>query len=69
MTLTARLRDVVARRARTVPALTSLWAQYRKRQYAKHIARFETEKTGEAGPLPVGVVYEATMRCNLTCEL
>lgn len=68
MTLTARLRDVVARRARTVPALTSLWAQYRKRQYAKHIARFETEKTGEAGPLPVGVVYEATMRCNLTCE-
>jgi len=58
----------VARRARSVPALTSLWAQYRKRKYAKFIERFEREKTGDAGPLPIGVVYEATMRCNLTCE-
>lgn len=68
MSLTARLRETVARRARSVPALTSLWAQYRKRKYAKHIERFEREKTGEAGRLPIGVVYEATMRCNLTCE-
>ncbi len=68
MTLSTRLRDVVARRARSVPALTSLWAQYRRRKYRNHIERFEREKTGEAGRLPIGVVYEATMRCNLTCE-
>jgi MoaA/NifB/PqqE/SkfB family radical SAM enzyme len=68
MTISARVREAVARRARAVPALTSLWAQYRKRRYAQHIARFEREKTGDAGRLPVGVVYEATMRCNLTCE-
>ncbi len=68
MNLSARLRETVARRARGIPALTSLWAQYRKRKYARHIERFEREKTGDAGRLPIGVVYEATMRCNLTCE-
>ena len=68
MNLSARLRETVARRARGIPALTSLWAQYRKRKYARHIERFEREKTGDAGRLPLGVVYEATMRCNLTCE-
>lgn len=68
MSLSARFREVVARRARAVPALTSLWAQYRRRKYRSHIERFEREKTGDAGRLPVGVVYEATMRCNLTCE-
>jgi len=68
MTLSTRLREVVARRARGVPALTGLWARYRRRQYRNHIARFEREKTGEAGRLPTGIVYEATMRCNLTCE-
>jgi len=68
MNFSARLRETVARRARGIPALTSLWAQYRKRKYARHIERFEREKTGDAGRLPLGVVYEATMRCNLTCE-
>jgi MoaA/NifB/PqqE/SkfB family radical SAM enzyme len=68
MNLNARLREAVARRARTVPVLTSLWAKYRRRKYRNHIERFEREKTGEAGALPIGVVYEATMRCNLTCE-
>jgi len=68
MNLSARLREVVARRARAVPILTSLWAQYRRRKYRNHIERFEREGTGDAGKLPIGVVYEATMRCNLTCE-
>ncbi len=54
--------------ARRSPWLTSLWAQYRRRKYFRHVERFEREKTGEAGRLPIGVVYEATMRCNLTCE-
>lgn len=68
MSIRAHLREAVARRARGVPAITSLWAKYRKRKYARHIERFEREKTGDAGRLPTGVVYEATMRCNLTCE-
>ncbi len=68
MSLTAHLREAVARRARGVPALTSLWAKYRKRKYARQVERFERERTGDAGRLPMGVVYEATMRCNLTCE-
>jgi MoaA/NifB/PqqE/SkfB family radical SAM enzyme len=68
MNLNSRLREAVARRARTVPMLTSLWAKYRRRKYRNFIERFEREKSGEAGRLPVGVVYEATMRCNLTCE-
>jgi uncharacterized Fe-S cluster-containing radical SAM superfamily protein len=68
MTLSARLREAVARRARSVPALTSLWARYRRRKYRTLVGRFERERTGEAGRLPQGVVYEATMRCNLTCE-
>jgi MoaA/NifB/PqqE/SkfB family radical SAM enzyme len=68
MNLNSRLREAVARRARSVPMLTSLWAKYRRRKYRNFIERFEREKTGEAGRLPVGVVYEATMRCNLTCE-
>ena len=68
MSLSTRLREVVARRARSVPALTSLWAKYRRQKYRNHIERFEREKTGDAGRLPIGVVYEATMRCNLTCE-
>jgi MoaA/NifB/PqqE/SkfB family radical SAM enzyme len=64
----ARLRDAVARRARSVPFLTSLVAKYRRQGYQAKVARFLERKDGHAGPLPEGVVYEATMRCNLTCE-
>lgn len=68
MTLVARLRDAVARRARTVPMATHLLARYRRRQYERRIAGFLEHQDGHAGRLPSGVVYEATMRCNLKCE-
>jgi MoaA/NifB/PqqE/SkfB family radical SAM enzyme len=47
---------------------THLLARYRRRQYERRIAGFLEHRDGHAGRLPSGVVYEATMRCNLKCE-
>src|SRR5262245_44379081 len=68
MTLVPRLREAVARRARRLPAVTRLLAKYRKHRYENRIEEFVQKKDGHAGPLPAGIVYEATMRCNLECE-
>jgi MoaA/NifB/PqqE/SkfB family radical SAM enzyme len=68
MALSPRIREAVARRARSVPMLTSLLARFRKQKYERRIEGFLTTKDGKAGRLPAGVVYEATMRCNLHCE-
>src|SRR5690349_19670933 len=68
MTLNARLKEQIARRARGVPALTRAWARYRRRKYERRVDEFLRRRDGHAGPLPAGVVYEATMRCNLRCE-
>lgn len=68
MRVSARLREAVARRARSVPFLTGLLARYRRQGYQAKIAEFLERRDGHAGRLPEGVVYEATMRCNLTCE-
>jgi MoaA/NifB/PqqE/SkfB family radical SAM enzyme len=64
----ARLRNSLADRARAVPAARHAWARYRRRQYEQRVKRFLTEKSGRADRLPMGAVYEATMRCNLHCE-
>lgn len=68
MPLTPRIREAVARRARGVPFLTGLLAKFRKQKYERRIEGFLADKDGRAGRLPSGVVYEATMRCNLHCE-
>ena len=68
MKVAPRLREAVARRARTVPMLTRLLARLRKREYEQQIDEFLTRRDGHAGRLPAGLVYEATMRCNLKCE-
>jgi MoaA/NifB/PqqE/SkfB family radical SAM enzyme len=68
MSLASRLREAVALRARSVPVATRLLAQYRRRKYERRIAGFLAHRDGHAGLLPAGVVYEATMRCNLKCE-
>jgi len=68
MSLPARLRESVARRVRGVPLFTSLLAKRRRQAYEQRIASFLGKKDGHAGRLPEGVVYEATMRCNLHCE-
>jgi MoaA/NifB/PqqE/SkfB family radical SAM enzyme len=64
----SRLKDSLARRARGTRVLTHAWARYRRRRYERRIARFVSEGTGRADRLPMGAVYEATMRCNLHCE-
>ena len=64
----ARLRNSIATRARSVPLARHAWARYRKRRYERRIQRFVDEKSGRADRLPLGAVYEATMRCNLHCE-
>jgi len=68
MQLSPRLREAVARRVRGVPLFTSLLARYRRGRYERRIEGFLQLKDGRAGRLPTGVVYEATMRCNLHCE-
>ena len=64
----AKLRESIATRARAVPLARHAWARYRRRRYEHRIERFLRDKAGRADRLPVGAVYEATMRCNLHCE-
>jgi len=64
----AKLRESIATRARALPLARHAWARYRRRRYEQRIRRFVDEKTGRADRLPMGAVYEATMRCNLHCE-
>ena len=51
-----------------LPIARHAWARYRRGRYERRIQRFLDEKTGRADRLPMGAVYEATMRCNLHCE-
>ena len=62
------LRQFVLSSARAWPLARHAHARLRKRRYEGRIQRFLTERTGRADRLPSGLVYEATMRCNLTCE-
>jgi MoaA/NifB/PqqE/SkfB family radical SAM enzyme len=68
MVLADRLRESIATRARALPLARHAWARLRRRRYERRIQRFLEEKSGRADTLPMGAVYEATMRCNLHCE-
>ena len=68
MVLIRKLGDRLKTTARGVPAARHAWARYRRRKYEARIQRFVEEGTGRADRLPMGAVYEATMRCNLHCE-
>jgi MoaA/NifB/PqqE/SkfB family radical SAM enzyme len=68
MTLSPRLREAVARRVRGVPLFTSLLARVRRGRYERRIESYLERRDGRAGRVPAGVVYEATMRCNLHCD-
>ena len=68
MTLVAKVRESIATRARGVPLARHAWARYRRRRYERRIQGFLQRKDGRADRLPIGAVYEATMRCNLHCE-
>jgi MoaA/NifB/PqqE/SkfB family radical SAM enzyme len=66
--MVARWRESLSNRARAIPLARHAWARYRRRRYERRIQRFLDEKSGRADRLPIGAVYEATMRCNLHCE-
>lgn len=68
MVFVRKLRDRLATEARALPAARYAWARYRKRRYERRIERFLADGSGRADRLPMGAVYEATMRCNLHCE-
>jgi MoaA/NifB/PqqE/SkfB family radical SAM enzyme len=53
---------------RALPVAQHTWARVRKRRYETRVARFLNDGSGRADRLPQGIVYEATMRCNLHCE-
>jgi MoaA/NifB/PqqE/SkfB family radical SAM enzyme len=64
----AKLRESLATRARAVPLARHAWARYRRHRYEHRVERFLRDKDGRADRLPIGAVYEATMRCKLHCE-
>src|SRR6476659_2007941 len=68
MVLVRKLRERLKSTARSVPVARHAWARYRRHRYESRIQRFLDEGTGRADRLPMGAVYEATMRCNLHCE-
>jgi hypothetical protein len=68
LTLLASLKRAVVDQARALPLARRAHAALRKRKYEQTVGRFIKDGTGRADPLPMGLVYEATMRCNLTCE-
>jgi MoaA/NifB/PqqE/SkfB family radical SAM enzyme len=62
-----RLRDFVFTLLRRLRLAQHVHARWRHREYDKSVERFLRERTGVAERVPAGVVYEATMRCNLKC--
>ncbi len=68
MVLVRKLRERLKTTARSLPVARHAWARYRRHVYEGRIKRFLSDGTGRADRLPMGAVYEATMRCNLHCE-
>lgn len=68
MVLVRKIRERLKTTARSLPVARHAWARYRRHRYEARIQRFLDEGTGRADRLPMGAVYEATMRCNLHCE-
>jgi MoaA/NifB/PqqE/SkfB family radical SAM enzyme len=66
--MSSRLRELVVAPLRRLRLAQHLHARWRHREYDSSVGRFLREQTGVADRLPGGVVYEATMRCNLKCE-
>lgn len=71
MTHMPRLRvllDPIARMLRASPLASRWWARYRTWRLEADARRIMARGNGQADRLPVGIVYESTMRCNLHCE-
>jgi MoaA/NifB/PqqE/SkfB family radical SAM enzyme len=68
MVLVRKLGDRLKTKARALPVARHAWARFRRRKYEARVQRFLDDGSGRADRLPMGAVYEATMRCNLHCE-
>jgi MoaA/NifB/PqqE/SkfB family radical SAM enzyme len=68
MTLLRKVRQRLFDRARTLAVARHASARLRRASYEQRVKRFITERSGRGDRLPTGIVYEATMRCNLHCE-
>jgi MoaA/NifB/PqqE/SkfB family radical SAM enzyme len=62
------IKRAVLDRARATPLARRVHARLRKLRYERTVGRFLRDGSGRADRLPMGLVYEATMRCNLKCE-
>ncbi len=63
-----RLRTVLESRLRHLAAVQRLKARLGRRRHEQRVSSFLRARDGRAGRLPLGVVYETTMRCNLRCD-
>jgi len=63
-----RLAASVIGLLRTLPVVNHWYARTRSRLYERQVAGFIRDGSGRADRFPRGIVYEATMRCNLHCE-
>lgn len=63
-----RLRTALEFRLRRLTAVQRLKARLGRRRHEQRVASFLRARDGRAGRLPLGVVYETTMRCNLRCD-
>ncbi len=62
------MNDRMKRAARTLPGVLPLIRRVRRARYDRAIAPFLAARDGRARRFPDGIVYEATMRCNLRCD-
>ena len=68
MTWVRSLRRALADGARSLPLARHASARLRRPATSSGSPASSASSTGRADRLPAGVVYEATMRCNLHCE-
>jgi len=68
MSMLRRLARAVIGYLRTLPAVNRWYARTRSRLYERTVGGFIRDGSGRANRFPAGIVYEATMRCNLHCE-
>jgi MoaA/NifB/PqqE/SkfB family radical SAM enzyme len=67
MSLVRSLRELAGARLRGVALAQRVHARWRRRRYERRVAAFVAARDGVADRFPMGIVYEATMRCNLRC--
>ena len=63
-----RIRTAIVSRIRALPLAQRAQARLGRLTHERRVRGFIAAGDGRANRLPLGVVYETTMRCNLKCE-